>query len=113
MPNPADLLPEIPATALWIAAGIVAAALTLYGLWHLKRLAGTRPLEESLTVVAAAIATGVSAQGMWRFTGDVLGFDGPLRVLLFAFIELAVIASAVRARRSMRDNYSEIGRAHV
>ena len=106
MPNPADLLPEIPATALWIAAGIVAAALTLYGLWHLKRLAGTRPLEESLTVVAAAIATGVSAQGMWRFTGDVLGFDGPLRVLLFAFIELAVIASAVRARRSMRDNYS-------
>src|SRR5690606_21121140 len=44
--------------------------------------------------------------GMWNFSGDVLGFDGPLRLLLFAFIEVAVITSAVRARRNMRENYS-------
>ncbi|WP_225878709.1 hypothetical protein [Spongiactinospora rosea] len=56
--------------------------------------------------MAACIATGVSAQGMWRFSSDVLGFDGPLRLLLFAFIEVAVITSAVRARRSMRENFS-------
>ncbi|GAA5060944.1 hypothetical protein HNP84_008891 [Thermocatellispora tengchongensis] len=43
---------------------------------------------------------------MWNFSGDVLGFDGPLRLLLFAFIEVAVITSAVRARRNMRENYS-------
>lgn len=72
----------------------------------LRRWATGRPAEDILTIVAASIATGVSAQGMWRFSGDVLGFDGPLRLLLFAFIEVAVITSAVRARRNMRENYS-------
>ncbi|MFI6883333.1 hypothetical protein [Streptosporangium canum] len=65
-----------------------------------------RPAEDLLTIVSAAIATGVSAQGMWQFSGDVLGFSGPLRLLLFAFIEVAVITSAVRARRNMRENFS-------
>jgi hypothetical protein len=71
-----------------------------------RKFAENRPAEDILTIVAASIATGVSAQGMWRFSGDVLGFDGPLRFLLFAFIEVAVITSAVRARRNMRENYS-------
>ncbi|MFC6086370.1 hypothetical protein [Sphaerisporangium aureirubrum] len=71
-----------------------------------RRLLATRPAEDHLTVIAACIATGVSAQGMWRFTGDVLGFDGPLQLLLFSFIEVAVITSAVRARRNMRENFS-------
>ncbi|MEU9888031.1 hypothetical protein [Sphaerisporangium sp. NPDC051011] len=71
-----------------------------------RKFAENRPAEDTLTIVAASIATGVSAQGMWRFSGDVLGFDGPLRLLLFAFIEVAVITSAVRARRNMRENYS-------
>ncbi len=71
-----------------------------------RRFAAERPAEDILTIVAASIATGVSAQGMWRFSGDVLGFDGPLRLLLFAFIEVAVITSAVRARQNMRENYS-------
>jgi hypothetical protein len=43
---------------------------------------------------------------MWRFFGDVLQFTGPLRVLTFAFIETAVITSAVRARQAMRENYT-------
>ena len=62
-------------------------------------------VEDNLTFVAASIATGVSAQGMWRFTGDVLGLWWPLRVVLFAFIEVAIVTSAVRARRSMRENF--------
>ncbi|MEV7804962.1 hypothetical protein AB0O28_18635 [Microbispora sp. NPDC088329] len=66
--------------------------------------AANRPVEDRLTIIAASIATGVSAQGMWRFSGDVLGFDGPLRLGLFAFIEVAVVTSAVRARRSMRED---------
>nr|BFE81745.1 hypothetical protein GCM10020093_043460 [Planobispora longispora] len=70
------------------------------------RYVAPRPVEDILTIVAASIATGVSAQGMWRFSSDVLGFDGPLRLLLFAFIEVAVITSAVRARRNMRENFS-------
>ncbi|WP_378786644.1 hypothetical protein ACFMQL_20690 [Nonomuraea fastidiosa] len=74
--------------------------------WLWARYVAPRPVEDVLTIVAASIATGVSAQGMWRFSGDVLGLDGPLRLLLFAFIEVAIITSAVRARRNMRENYS-------
>src|SRR5690606_9755886 len=62
--------------------------------------------EDNLTFVAATIATGVSAVGMWRFAEDVLGLWWPLRVVLFAFIEVAIVTSAVRAKRSMRENYS-------
>ncbi|MCF6471162.1 hypothetical protein FAF44_22580 [Nonomuraea sp. MG754425] len=74
--------------------------------WLFSRYVALRPIEDVLTIVAASIATGVSAQGMWRFSGDVLGLDGPLRLLLFAFIEVAIITSAVRARRNMRENFS-------
>ncbi|MEO3870173.1 hypothetical protein ABGB18_15275 [Nonomuraea sp. B12E4] len=74
--------------------------------WLFSRYVAQRPIEDVLTIVAASIATGVSAQGMWRFSGDVLGLDGPLRLLLFAFIEVAIITSAVRARRNMRENFS-------
>ncbi|MEV0151484.1 MULTISPECIES: hypothetical protein [unclassified Nonomuraea] len=73
--------------------------------WLLARYVAPRPVEDVLTVVSASIATGVSAQGMWRFSGDVLGFDGPLQLLLFAFIEVAMVTSAVRARRNMRENH--------
>lgn len=83
--------------------GAVIAVLAARRAWRWLR---AQPLEDRLTVVAASIATSVSAQGMWRFTGDVLGLDGLLRVGLFAFIEVAVVTSAVRAKRSMRENYS-------
>ncbi len=97
-------------TVIISVIALVLLVLTFFALRALIRLfrrwAAGRPTEDILTIVAASIATGVSAQGMWRFSGDVLGFDGPLRLLLFAFIEVAVITSAVRARRNMRENYS-------
>ncbi|MFI6595032.1 hypothetical protein ACIBHX_02220 [Nonomuraea sp. NPDC050536] len=97
----------------WIVLGLIA-LLAIRRIGRiLRRAASTgwstlkaRPVEDVLTVVAASIATAVSAQGMWRFSGDVLGLDGPLRLLLFAFIEVAIITSAVRARRNMRENYT-------
>ncbi|MFC4061218.1 hypothetical protein ACFOWE_23200 [Planomonospora corallina] len=85
----------------FVARAVSRAAVRLF-----QRYVAPRPVEDVLTIVAASIATGVSAQGMWRFSSDVLGFDGPLRLLLFAFIEVAVITSAVRARRNMRENFS-------
>ncbi|GIH90566.1 hypothetical protein ACFFMN_08655 [Planobispora siamensis] len=101
-------------TAIICVAGLILAILGFFvlraafrvgnRLFH--RYVAPRPVEDILTIVAASIATGVSAQGMWRFSSDVLGFDGPLRLLLFAFIEVAVITSAVRARRNMRENFS-------
>ncbi|MFI6735662.1 hypothetical protein ACIBI9_22305 [Nonomuraea sp. NPDC050451] len=97
--------------ALLSLAGLALAFLVLRIVWRatawlFSRYVAPRPIEDVLTIVAASIATGVSAQGMWRFSGDVLGLDGPLRLLLFAFIEVAIITSAVRARRNMRENFS-------
>jgi hypothetical protein len=56
-----------------------------------------------LTYLAAGLATAVAAQGMWRFFGDVLQLPPALRLVMFGFIELAVVTSAVRARRSVRE----------
>nr|BFE85855.1 hypothetical protein GCM10020093_084560 [Planobispora longispora] len=104
MPNVLDILAVVPPFAWWVTGGVVAAVLILTGLRRIIRYVTTRPLEDTLTIAAAAIATGVSAQGMWQFAGDVLGFDGPLRVLLFGFIEIAVVISAVRARRNVQES---------
>jgi hypothetical protein len=50
-----------------------------------------------LTIVAAALATMVSASGMWKFFTDILG-PSPLRYAFFGFIETALFASALLAR---------------
>ncbi|MDG6108777.1 hypothetical protein Daura_06325 [Dactylosporangium aurantiacum] len=50
-----------------------------------------------LTIVAAALATMVSASGMWKFFTDILGAS-PLRIAFFAYIEVALFASALLAR---------------
>jgi hypothetical protein len=101
------------ATLIGVSALVAVALAYVFGrvVWRatsilFTRYVAPRPIEDVLTVVSACIATGVSAQGMWRFSEDVLGLDGPLRLLLFAFIEIAIITSAVRARRNMRENYS-------
>lgn len=115
---PLPTLPPIPSwvpdvvAALAIGLAVIAVLLTAWGVAKgvaalaRKAKASNTAGEEFLTWGAAAIATGVSAQGMWRFAGDILGFDGPLRVMLFAFIEVAMFTSAVRAKRNMRENFS-------
>lgn len=50
-----------------------------------------------LTVIAAALATMVSASGMWKFFTDILG-ESPLRYIFFGYIEVALFASALLAR---------------
>jgi hypothetical protein len=113
----AHVAQHTPVWAWWIVGALLALAalaltfLLLKATWQAtsflwRRHVSPRPTEDVLTVVAASIATAVSAQGMWLFTGDVLDLDGPLRLMLFAFIEIAVITSAVRARRNMRENFS-------
>ena len=68
-----------------------------------RRSAGDRTGEDRLTFVVAGLATAVSAQGMWKFFGDVLHFNVYLRVTVFAFLELAMFTSALRARRNLSD----------
>jgi hypothetical protein len=98
-----DAIAGVPDNVWAAIAGVVA----LFLLWQAKR-AITRaatPGADLLTYLAAGIATGVSMQGMWHFFSVVFpDLPVPLRIALFAFIEIGMLASAVRARRNMRDS---------
>ncbi|WP_067487430.1 hypothetical protein [Actinomadura hibisca] len=115
-------LPRAPDLTVMVGGGL-AALLTLALLaWASRTLARTRRvprpdrsetssravprarLEDVTTVLAACLATGVAATGMWKFFGDVLDLKTPLKVLLFAFVEVAMVTSALRARRNVRES---------
>ena len=101
-----DALDLVPPFVWQVAAGIIAAAVLLAGLHHASRYVRCHSLEDVLTVIAASIATGVSAQGMWQFIDRTLHLHPALQLGMFAFIEVAVITSAVRAKRSMTERFS-------
>ncbi|WP_211370212.1 hypothetical protein [Nonomuraea turkmeniaca] len=101
-----------PVWVWWIVGAAVGVAAAVFGLLQIRRVVRAvvavmkrNSFEDNLTIIAAAIATGVSATGMWKFAGDVLHLWWPLRIVLFGFIEVAIITSAVRAKRSMRENF--------
>jgi hypothetical protein len=114
--SPVDLLPEIPVNAgvAAFAAFVIAVAAVVYlakRVHAARTLAAEQPTAgrgaDALTRAAALIATIVAGQGMWQFLDRIIGeVHWSLRGLMFAFLEIAVITSAVRARRSMRENYS-------
>ncbi|MCX4098019.1 hypothetical protein [Nocardia sp. alder85J] len=58
--------------------------------------------EKAGTLLAAAIATAVSAQGMWIFMQDTLHLAPVLRVMFFGFLETMTVTSAIRARTAQR-----------
>ena len=93
---------EHPGLAVATVALVVAVLVGLAAVgW---RLARGRPADEILTPIAAMAATAMAMSGMWKFFGDVLDAPAPLRVALFAFLELAMVTSAVRARRNVREH---------
>lgn len=113
----ANLLAGIPPIAWQTAAAVVAFVVAVFALRGLRtltraanqffrRYVAPRPAEDVLTVIAASIATGVSAQGMWQFIDRTLHLHWALQAAGFAFIEVAVITSAVRAKRSMTERFS-------
>ncbi|MEO3786787.1 hypothetical protein ABGB12_25960 [Actinocorallia sp. B10E7] len=59
-----------------------------------------------VTLLGAAIATGLSAQGMYVFFRDSVEVPPVLRVVFFAFLEIMVLGSALRAKSSMREKYN-------
>jgi hypothetical protein len=65
-----------------------------------------RLVETVLTLAAAGIATAVAVTGMWQVFGDALGFTGPGRIALAGFLEIALMVSAIRARRNLRETGS-------
>lgn len=114
-------LATLPAWA-WPAATAGAVALLLaagYALGRRRNRRTTEPttastggvgqsrwVETGLTLAAAGIATAVAVSGMWRVFGDVLGFTGPGRIALAGFLEIALMVSAIRARRALRETGS-------
>lgn len=90
-----------------VAAALVAlvAAKTLAN--RRKRSSGTdRPgdltsTDRAITRITAAIATAVLAVGMWKFFGEVLHVHWTIRVGLFAFVEVQILAVTRRARRHL------------
>lgn len=89
-------------TAVLAVLGVATAV--VLGLCRLARSASRRDWqgEQVGTLLAAAIATGVSAQGMWVFMGDALHLTTGLRVMFFGFLETMTVTSALRARTAQR-----------
>lgn len=62
------------------------------------RSAGRERGITSLVNLAALLATSVQASGMWKFFGATMGLSIGFRILLFGFMEIAVLACGLRAR---------------
>jgi hypothetical protein len=113
---PADLpgwaLPAATAAGLLLLTAVVNVAVVAAGRRTTPQAARQRGqndgrlIETALTLAAAGIATAVAVTGMWRVFGDALGFSGPGRVALAGFLEIALMVSAIRARRNLRDTGS-------
>ncbi len=89
------------AAGLIIGAGVISSIRIAIGRHTTKRQVKS---DKFLTFLAAAVATGVVATGMWKFFGDVLHIANPwARGALFAFFEIAMLASAFRSRRFRLD----------
>jgi hypothetical protein len=90
-----------PVYALGAFAGLMF-ALTLLARWlpYFKR--PSVRADDVVTYLAAAMATGFSIDGMYRVAGQ-LGMRGMERGALCAFMEVALVACALRARRNVKD----------
>jgi hypothetical protein len=90
-----------PAALAW-TLGIL---LAVFGLvWMLRRVTSGKSdswiFVRLLVVIAALIATSVTAAGMWRYFEDVFKIENVwLRAAMFAFIEIAMLTEALLARR--------------
>lgn len=62
--------------------------------------------ETGLTLTAAAIATVMAGTGMWQVVADAVDLPVWLQAAVFAFLEVAILASAIRARRALQQTGS-------
>lgn len=66
--------------------------------------------DRAITRITGLAATAVLALGMWDFFGDVFHMHPLVRVTLFAFIEMQIVAAFRRARRHL-NRHGHLGHA--
>ncbi|GAA2738341.1 hypothetical protein [Actinocorallia aurantiaca] len=87
-----------------VVLAVLCLALVSRGLRAMRR--GKVEGQRVVTLLGAAIATGLSAQGMYVFFRDSVEVPAVLRIVFFAFLEIMVLGSALRAKASMQEKYS-------
>lgn len=107
-----ELTSALPSWAPYAATGTGSAVLAAAAVWAASRRRRTAAGPEARRtsrgdLTAAAIATAVSAEGMWE-TFSALDMPIWLRAVTFAFIEINVIQCARRARRTMQQKLAKI-----
>lgn len=95
-----DTAGPLPQAVAGLAALIAAIALILFLVRATRGLRGKKAAD-SLTVVAAAMASSVAATGMWHFFSRTMHLPVWIQAVLFAFMEISVLASALRARANV------------
>jgi len=87
------------------AAGVCLLTLLIVAVRVVKRAraAGRERGITTLINVAALLATSVQASGMWKFFGAVMGLPVGFRIVLFGFMEIALLACGLRARANVED----------
>ena len=95
-----DTAGPLPQAVAGLAALIAAIALILVLIRSTRALRG-KMAADSLTVIAAAMASSVAATGMWHFFSRTMHLPVWIQAVLFAFMEISVLASALRARANV------------
>lgn len=85
------------------AAGLLIALVVVWSAVRVVRKAGREGAISILINVAALMATSVQASGMWKFFGNTMGLPVGFRVVLFSFMEIALLACGLRARANVED----------
>ncbi|MQY21958.1 hypothetical protein [Nocardia macrotermitis] len=96
----ANLESHLTITVLAVLGAVVVVVGAVWAVRSARRRGLTG--EQAGTLLAAAIATGVSAQGMWVFFDKSLHLTLSLRIMFFAFLEIMVLTSALRARSAQQ-----------
>jgi hypothetical protein len=94
--------------AAWIAAAVSVAVLALVVLAAVKAYRAVKAAEKgkrisALVNVGAVMATAVQASGMYRFFGTTMGLPFGFRIFMFGFMEVALLATALRARANVEE----------
>ena len=87
--------------SLTVLAAVAALLVLGFVLWRGVRALRGKKAADVLTVVAAAMASSVAATGMWHFFSRTMHLPVWIQAVLFAFMEISVLASALRARANV------------